>query len=82
MRAVASVSMAPSASVWMSVWICSQPSVSLVPELLCDGGPYGGKIRAVVAEGLGDVLDGLLCRWGPGVDAVDKALRDILADLQ
>ena len=40
----------------MSAWICAQPSVSLVRNCFCDGGPYGGKIRAVVAEGLGDVL--------------------------
>ena len=50
-------------------------------ELLCDGGPYGGKIWAVVVEGLGDVLDGFLCGRCTGVDAIDKALRDILADL-
>ena len=55
--------------------------VQLGAELLRDGSSYGSKIRPVGGEGLGNVLDGLLCRRYTGVDAVDKALRDVLADL-
>ena len=51
MRAVASVSMAPSASVWMSVWICSQPSVSLVRNWVVSSSPtlpYWGPASSMV----------------------------------